>query len=231
MPTALRRVAINAAAMVALLGTSPLLAQSAAELDQRAVVAYNRGLDARDAGQNRAACEHFRNAEALYHNSIMALMSRPMNTEDQREEVKQMASSQQTSLNGAKAKASAVCGQPDAPLPPARNSPPPTSSYQPRPVSSAADLAGSVRAVQSTIDTAYAHAQDAVARYQARDFAGACASARASNENYIKARDQARAITKATGSFRDLSSGDIDAVDATRLSPRHTASGRASLRR
>lgn len=211
MPTAFRLAAINAVAIVALLGAGPVLAQSAAELDQRAVNAYNRGLDARDAGQNRAACEHFRNAETLYHNSIMALMNRPMYTDELREEARQAANSQQSSLDGAKAKANAVCGRPDAPPPPVRSSPP--SSYQSSPTPSAASLAGSVRAVQSTIDTAYANAQDAVARYKARDFAGACASARASNENYIKARDQARAITKATGSFRDLSYDDINAVD------------------
>lgn len=212
MSSVFRLAASNAVAIVALLGSSPLLAQSAAELDQRAVNAYNRGLDARDAGQNRAACEHFRNAETLYHNSIMALMNRPMYTDELRDEVKQMADSQQSRLNGAKAKVNEICGRPDDPPPPVRSSPPP-SSYQSSPTPSAASLAGSVGAVQSTIDTAYANAQDAVARYKARDFAGACASARASNENYIKARDQARAITKATGSFRDLSYDDINAVD------------------
>jgi len=101
---------------LAVLGVQPLLAQSAPDLDARAAAEYNRGLDARDAGQNRAACDHFRNAETLYHNSIMALMSYPMNTEEARDDVKRMADQQQSSLDGAKAKAAEVCGRPDSPV-------------------------------------------------------------------------------------------------------------------
>ncbi|MEQ1499219.1 MAG: hypothetical protein ABL914_11200 [Novosphingobium sp.] len=93
-----------------LLGAQPLLAQRAAELDRQAVAEYNSGLDARDAGQNRAACQHFQNAETLYHNSITALLEYPMRTDEQREEVKQMANRQQQSLDGAKAKVRQFCG-------------------------------------------------------------------------------------------------------------------------
>lgn len=98
---------------LALLGTKPLLAQSGSDYDVRAAAEYNRGLDARDAGQNRAACGHFQNAATLYHNSIVALMGYPMRTEDERDHVKRLGDQQQRSLDGATAKVAEVCGRPD----------------------------------------------------------------------------------------------------------------------
>jgi hypothetical protein len=99
-------------AVLALLGASAALADNASDLDARAAAEYNRGLDARDAGQNESACEHFRNAAVLYENSINALMSRSMQTEEDREYIKTAANQQQTQVDKAKSQAKEVCGRP-----------------------------------------------------------------------------------------------------------------------
>ena len=95
--TTLRRAAHCAVfALFLLLGSSPSFADPVSDLDARATAEYNRGLDARDAGRNGAACQHFRNAEALYHNSIMALsgMGYGHRSEEQLDAIKSFANGQ-----------------------------------------------------------------------------------------------------------------------------------------
>lgn len=99
--------------LIALLSANPALADRAADLDARAAAEYNRGLDARDAGQNTAACVHFRNSAVLYENSISALTSRYMGSEEARDAIKSAANQQQAAADGAKARANEVCGRPD----------------------------------------------------------------------------------------------------------------------
>jgi hypothetical protein len=94
---------------LAVLGASAALADQASDLDTRAAAEYNRGLDAQEAGENSTACQHFRNAATLYENSIYALMSRSMATEEAREYIKTASGQQQTRADKAKAKAGEVC--------------------------------------------------------------------------------------------------------------------------
>ena len=77
--------------LTALLSANPALADRATDLDARAVEEYNRGLDARDAGKNGSACAHFRNSAVLYENSISAMMSRYMGSEEARDVIKRAA--------------------------------------------------------------------------------------------------------------------------------------------
>jgi hypothetical protein len=198
----------------ALINTSAVAMENAADLDAEAAADYNRGLDAKEAGQNDRACRSFENAAIGWENAVYALLGLPMSSEEDRDRIKSFASGLQSSANSAKAQAKQVCGVANRVIltpPPSSGSQ--SSSYHSPSVPSASELAGSVSAVQETINTAYANAQDAVVKYKARDFAGACASARASHEFYVKAQDQARAITKATSSFRDLTYDDIGRVD------------------
>lgn len=177
----LRRAAamLGFALGLALFGARPLLAQSASDLDGRAAAAYNRGLDARDAGRNRAACEYFKNAETLYHNSIVALSGYPMRTEEQRDQVKQMANQQQSSLNGAKAKAAEVCGRPDGPAL--------TSSSDGSVAGDADDNYAAKKELQRIGDLAHSQYKESVRLWEAGNRAGACATIRLSTANFEKA--------------------------------------------
>lgn len=166
-------------AVLAMLAATPALADNAADLDARAAAAYNRGLDARNAGQNAAACQHFRSSEALYHNSITALMGRPMYTEELREEVKNLAAMQQSNLNGAKAKAQEVCGRPDGPAL--------SSSSSGSVAVDADDSYAAKKDLQRIGDLAHSQYKESVHLWEAGNRAGACAMIRLSTANFDKA--------------------------------------------
>ena len=162
----------------ALIGTLVLLSSSAAQadnatdLDARAAAEYNRGLDARDAGQNASACQHFRNAASLYENSINALLSRYMGSEEARDAIKSAADQQQSSANGAKARAKEVCGRPDGPA---------LTSADSGPAADAVDTNyAEKKELQRLGDLAHAQYKESVRRWEAGDRAGACAAIRLS---------------------------------------------------
>lgn len=163
-------------ALAALLGANPAWANPVSDLDARAAAEYNRGLDARDAGQNVAACQHFQNAAVLYENSIYAMMSHSMRTDEDRETIQSAANQQQSQANGAKARAKEVCGRPDGPAL--------TSSSA---SSSSNDVdwnAEKKLELQRTSNLAHSQYADAMRQYEAGDFAGACASAKLSAKTF-----------------------------------------------
>lgn len=179
-------------AVLAMLAATPALADNAADLDARAAAAYNRGLDARDAGQNAAACQHFRNSEALYHNSITALMGRPMYTEELREEVKNLAAMQQSNLNGAKAKAQEVCGRPDGPALSANSSSGSSSNSSSNSWTATDQRNYDLEQIQGAAGRAMAAYKEAELLYAAKNFNGACVKARNSAAYYTFVVDQLR---------------------------------------
>jgi hypothetical protein len=179
--TLCKRLVRTGLATVALLGTSDVLANEVSDLDARAAAEYNRGLDARDAGQNGAACQHFRNSAVLYENSIYAMMSHSMRTEEDRDVIKRAAEQQQGSANGAKARAKEVCGRPDGPAL--------TSSS----ASSASDGVDWNTEKKLDLQRTHSLAQDqykqSVRLWEAGDRPGACAMIKASTANYAKVVD------------------------------------------
>jgi hypothetical protein len=165
-------------AALALFGASAVRADRATDLDARAAAEYNRGLDARDAGQNAAACEHFRDAAILYENSISALISRNMGSEEARESIKRAADQQQASADGAKAKAREVCGRPDGPALTSADS-------GPAPVDVDTSYADK-KELQRLGDLAHSQYKESVRRWEAGDRAGACAAIRLSTAAFEK---------------------------------------------
>lgn len=164
-----------AIAIFLLLGNNPAQAQSASEVnryDQQATAEYNRGLDASDEGRNGAACEHFRNAEVLYHNSTVSLIGLPMQTAEQREEITNYADRQQASLNDAKAHAKEVCGRPDGPAL--------TSSSSGSTADDVDTNYADKKELQRLADLAHSQYKESVRLWEAGDEAGACAAARRS---------------------------------------------------
>ena len=97
-------------AALALLGAQPASASDTRSLDREAGEEYNAGLDAEGAGENQTACLHYRNAEVLWHNAIMSLMGWSMQTDGEREGVKEVAGQLQGWADKAKQKAKATCG-------------------------------------------------------------------------------------------------------------------------
>lgn len=208
--------AVAAAIAVFMLGVHSAQAQDVNALRERGTAAYNEALAAGRAGDFATACRGFNNATIYFENAISALLSARMTTEDDREYVKSFANSVQGDVDDAKRNAATACARRNEPrpvVPVVPSSPSPSYSSAAPSVPSAAQLAGKVAEVQRTVDNAYANAQDAVRKYEARDFTGACASAKAANQNYLSARDQGKAITKATGSFRDLRYQDIENLE------------------
>jgi hypothetical protein len=166
-------------AALAVLVAAPALADAASDLDARATAEYNRGLDARDAGQNAAACQHFRNAEALYHNSITSLagMGYGHRSEEQLEAIKSFANSQQARVDGSKARAREVCGRPDGPALTNGNS-------GRAPVED--DYFAEKKALQRTSDLAHSQYKESVRLWESGNRAGACATIRQSTASFDK---------------------------------------------
>ena len=166
------------AATLALLGTSSVMANEVSDLDARAAAEYNRGLDASDAGQNGAACRYFRNSAVLYENSIYAMMSHSMRTEEDRDVIKRAADQQQSSANEAKAHAKEVCGQPDGPAQ--------TSSSGGSAVVDVDDSYADKKELQRLGDLAHSQYKESVRLWDAGDRTGACAAIRLSAATFGK---------------------------------------------
>ncbi len=178
-----------AAAM--LLGAQPAFASDTRSLDREAVEEYNAGLDAEDSGQNQSACRHYRNAEALWHNAGMSLMGWSMQTEGERDGVKRVANQMQGNVDKAKQKAAAVCGLSDGP---ARSS----SSSTSNDVDWNAEKKRDLQKEETLAKTQY---RDATAKADARDMAGACASARLSADGFTKIANAMKADRALETSF------------------------------
>lgn len=167
-------------ALFLLLGSTPSFADPVSDLDARATAEYNRGLDARDAGRNGAACQHFRNAEALYHNSIMALsgMGYGHRSEEQLDAIKSFANGQQNRVDASKARAREVCGRPDGPA---------LTSSRSGSSSDAVDWNAEKKLdLQRTADLAHSQYKEAGRLWDAGDRAGACAAIRLATANFDK---------------------------------------------
>ncbi len=161
-----------------LLGTSAAVANEVSDLDARAAAEYNRGLDARDAGQNGAACQHFRNSAVLYENSIYAMMSHSMRTEEDRDVITRAADQQQSQANEAKANAKEVCGQADGPAL--------TSSSGGSAAVIDDDRFAEKKELQRLGDLAHSQYKESVRLWDAGDRAGACAAIRLSAATFGK---------------------------------------------
>jgi hypothetical protein len=163
---------------LALPSASAVMANEVSDLDVRAAAEYNRGLDAGDAGRNGAACQHFRNAAVLYENSIYAMMSHPMRTEEDRDVIKRAADQQQASANGAKAKAKEVCGRPDGPVL--------SNSSDGLAAVDAGDRYAEQKELQQLGNLAHNQYKESVRLWEAGDRAGACATIRLSVATFNK---------------------------------------------
>jgi len=198
-PKSLTRVLF---AVLAMLAATPAQADQATDLDARAVAAYNRGLDARDAGQNAAACQHFRNSAVLYENSIGALMSRYMGSEEARDAVKSAADSQQSRVNGAKARAAEVCGRPDGPAL--------TRSDSGSSAAGSYDNTADTKEMQRLGNLAHSQYKESVRLWEAGNRAGACAAIRLSTAAF----DKVTAAIKANPGLARSAFGNPDQVVA-----------------
>jgi|JI6StandDraft_1071083.scaffolds.fasta_scaffold01510_16 hypothetical protein len=182
-------------ALFLLLGSSPSFADPVSDLDARATAEYNRGLDARDAGRNGAACQHFRNAEALYHNSIMALsgMGYGHRSEEQLDAIKSFANGQQNRVDASKARAREVCGRPDGPA---------LTSSRSASSSDAVDWNAEKKLdLQRTADLAHSQYKEAGRLWDAGDRAGACAAIRLATANFDKISGAMKANPALRGAF------------------------------
>jgi hypothetical protein len=174
----LRSLSFAVILAASLLGASPARSNEVADLDARAAAEYNRGLDARDAGQNGAACQHFRNSAVLYENSIYAMMSHSMRTEEDRDVIKRAADQQQGSANGAKARAKEVCGRPDGPA---------LTSSAASSASNDVDWNAEKKLdLQRTRKLAVSQYTESNRLWDAGDRPGACAAIRLSTDNFAK---------------------------------------------
>lgn len=182
-------------ALFLLLGSTPSFADPVSDLDARATAEYNRGLDARDAGRNGAACQHFRNAEALYHNSIMALsgMGYGHRSEEQLDAIKSFANGQQNRVDASKARAREVCGRPDGPA---------LTSSRSGSSSDAVDWNAEKKLdLQRTADLAHSQYKEADRLWYAGDRAGACAAIRLATVNFDKISGALKANPALRGAF------------------------------
>ena len=182
-------------ALFLLLGSTPSFADPVSDLDARATAEYNRGLDARDAGRNGAACQHFRNAEALYHNSIMALsgMGYGHRSEEQLDAIKSFANGQQNQVDASKARAKEVCGRPDGPA---------LTSSRSGSSSDEVDWNAEKKLdLQRTADLAHSQYKEADRLWDAGDRAGACAAIRLATANFDKISSAMEANPALRGAF------------------------------
>ena len=107
------KILVTVMCAIAILLARSAMAQDRNTYDQRAVNAYNTGLDAKEAGNNEDACRNFNNAATLWENAVYALMSYSMRTEEDRELLKRDADQLQSAANKAKEQARNVCGKPN----------------------------------------------------------------------------------------------------------------------
>jgi hypothetical protein len=187
-------------AALVLLGANAALANEVSDLDARGAAEYNRGLDARDAGQNGAACQHFRNSAVLYENSIYAMMSHSMQTEEDRDTIKRAADQQQSQANEAKAHAKEVCGRPDGPA---------LTSSSSGPAAADDDISyADAKELQRLGDLAHSQYKESIRLWEAGNRAGACAAIRLSTAAF----DKVGAVIKADPALARGAFADPDQV-------------------
>lgn len=105
------KIIVTVMCAIAFLHVQTVSAQNAVANEQRAVNAYNAGLDAKDRGDNEAACRHFNAAAVLWENAIYGLAGANMSTQEARDSVKAVADNLQARADKAKSKAREVCGK------------------------------------------------------------------------------------------------------------------------
>ncbi len=162
-------------ACLALLGANVAKAEQST-VDQAAharEVAW-QALEDGQAGRNEQACQGFKNAAILYKNAILSLYSASLSTPDDRKYVTDTANFLQSHADSAKEGAEMYCGLNDEPV---------------QATTSSNDFDNDAETkldLQRTETLAKAQYQDAVRKYDANDFAGACTSARLSAVSYGK---------------------------------------------
>lgn len=159
-----------------LLGAQPVLANDPVSLERDAMSEFNAGVDAENDGQNQTACRRYRNAAGLFNNAIYALLSYPMGTEDERDNVKGAANQLQSRVDLAKERANGVCGLSDGP----------SRGASSAAVSDDGADTASLEELQQAQTLARRQYDEASRKYEAHDFAGACASARLSADGFAR---------------------------------------------
>ncbi len=89
----------------------PALAEDPRAIADRAITAYNAGIDAENAGNYSDACISYRDAADRFESAIYALMGQPMQTQDERDNIKAYADVLQEKVDLAKENARRVCNK------------------------------------------------------------------------------------------------------------------------
>ncbi len=199
----LARLSLPAGALLfvaALLSPVAAMAQDTSTQEARATETYNDAVDAGQAGHDDAACRGFGNAAVMYENAIGSLMGQSMATEEDRDYIKRYADMLQGRADQAKKAAKAACYLRDNPEQPSSS-----SSYSSGTSASTwtadDDRANEFAAIQDPANRAAAAYKEADRLYDAKDFAGACASARNSAAIYTYVVTQLRIKPELRGAF------------------------------
>ena len=163
------------AALAVLSDATPAAAQDTDALAQRAAEAFNEGVDASHAGQFSIACRQYGNAATLFENTIMSLMGQSMATEEDRDYLKGYVDRLQAHADSAKEEAKYACSRGDSP---------PSSSAQSSSAQSYDDLDSQMQDLQALATAAKRQYHEASRLYEARDFAGSCASSRQAADSF-----------------------------------------------
>ena len=202
MPGQITRTKRLSAALAALslLSAAPAAAQDTDTLDRQATEAFNAGVDASREGRFSVACIEYGNAAVLFHNTIMSLIGQPMGTEEDRDNIKTYADNVQVHLNQAKEEAKYACSRGDGPVASSEQSG--SSSGTSASTWTADDYrASEYAAIQDPANRAAAAYKEADRLYDAKDFAGACASARNSAAIFTYVVTQLRTYPELRGAF------------------------------
>ena len=188
--------------LVALPGAAPAMAQDTSTQEARATETYNEAVDAGQAGHNDAACRGFGNAAVMYENSIGSLMGQSMATEEDRDYIKRYADMLQGRADQAKKAAKAACYLRDNPEDSSSSSSSSSSSDTSSSTWTSEDYRNSeYAAIQDPANRAAAAYKEADRLYDAKDFAGACASARNSAAIFSYVVTQLRIKPELRGAF------------------------------
>ena len=164
------------AAAALLLGAQSARAETSDSLSQRATDAFNDAVLAGRAEHYQAACRGFNSAAGLYKNAIYALIGEPMGTDEERDYVKRQADALQDRVDTAREYAKVVCPLSDGP----------SGDDTILTSSTGDDNSATKEDLQRTETLGQNQYREAVRLYEARDFSGACASARQSAASYAR---------------------------------------------
>lgn len=89
----------------------PALAEDPGAIADRAITAYNAGIDAENAGNYADACISYRDAADRFESAIYALMGQSMQTQEERDGIKAYADMLQEKIDIAKENARRVCNK------------------------------------------------------------------------------------------------------------------------